>query len=308
MFQVKASGNQGRMIQEIIRNKELERFISTALEASESIAADLTLYQNEERVLNAHATPLKGGAQENIGILVVLNDVTQFRKLETMRRDFVANVSHEIKTPLTAIKGFVETLHEGAVNNPEEASRFRGIIEKHVNRLAAIIDDLLKLSRIEKEEKDNIVLEAHPIKGIIQSAIQVCQPKANAKSIQMHVDCEDGISANIDVHLMEQAVIDLLNNAINYSENNSSIQVTAGFSESEVLISFEDNGIGIAKEHLPRLFERFYRVDKARSRKLGGTGLGLSIVKHIVQAHGGKITVESTSGKGSIFIIRLPKL
>lgn len=308
MFQLKASGNQDRMIQEIIRNKELERFISRALEARESIAADLTLYLNEEKVLNAHTTPLKGGAEENIGILLVLNDVTQLRKLETMRRDFVANVSHEIKTPLTAIKGFVETLHEGAVSNPEEADRFLGIIEKHVNRLAAIIDDLLKLSRIEQEERDNIVFEKHPIKGIIQSAIQVCQPKANVKNIQIQVECEDGISANIDVHLMEQAAVNLLDNAINYSENNSSILVTAGFSESEVLINFEDNGIGISKEHLPRLFERFYRVDKARSRKLGGTGLGLSIVKHIVQAHGGHITVQSTHGKGSTFTIHLPNL
>jgi two-component system phosphate regulon sensor histidine kinase PhoR len=307
MFQLKSSKIQGRMIQEIIRHKELERFISRALAANKSIATDLTLYQNEERVLNAHTTPLKGAAQENIGILVVLNDVTQLRKLETMRRDFVANVSHEIKTPLTAIKGFVETLNQGAVSHPEESERFLGIIEKHVNRLTAIIDDLLKLSRIEQEEKDNIVLETRPIKGVLQSAIQVCQPKADAKNIQIQVDCENGISANMDVHLMEQAVVNLLNNAINYSENNSRILVTVGPSESEVVIRFQDQGIGIANEHLPRLFERFYRVDKARSRKLGGTGLGLSIVKHIVQAHGGQITVQSTPGKGTTFMIHLPK-
>ena len=175
------------LIQEIIRHKELERFISKALAANESIAADLTLYQNEERVLNAHTTPLKGAAEENIGILVVLNDVTQLRKLETMRRDFVANVSHEIKTPLTAIKGFLENLHDGAVSNPTEANRFLGIIEKHVNRLAAVIDDLLKLSRIEQEEKDNTVFETRPIKGIIQSAIQVCQTKADEKNIQIQL-------------------------------------------------------------------------------------------------------------------------
>ena len=306
MFQLRSSGVQGRMIQEVVRHKELERFISEALSANDSIAVDLTLYQDEERVLNAHTTPLKGAAEENIGILLVLNDVTQLRKLETMRRDFVANVSHEIKTPLTAIKGFVETLHQGAVSNPDEAERFLGIIDRHVHRLEAIIDDLLKLSRIEQEEKDHIVFEKHPIKGIIQSAVQVCQAKATARNIQIQVDCAIDTSANMDVHLMEQAAVNLLDNAINYSEKDGSILVTAVFSDSEILISFEDNGIGIAKEHLPRLFERFYRVDKARSRKLGGTGLGLSIVKHIVQAHGGKISVESTHGKGSTFTIHLP--
>lgn len=307
MFQLKSKNVQGRMIQEIIRHPELERFISNALHSKESITTDLILYHNDEKVLNAHTTPLKGASEENIGILVVLNDVTQLRKLETMRRDFVANVSHEIKTPLTAIKGFVETLHQGAVSNSEEAGRFLGIIEKHVNRLAAIIDDLLKLSRIEQEEKDNIVLEERPVKGILQSAVQVCQSKASAKNIEIQVDCDDHTTAHVDAHLLEQAAVNLIDNAINYSEENSYITVSAVSSDSGVSLKFKDSGIGIASAHLPRIFERFYRVDKARSRKMGGTGLGLSIVKHIVQAHRGNIMVNSIAGKGTTFVIHLPK-
>lgn len=309
MFQIDSTDSHGKMLQEVIRNNKIQRLVVKALSEDRSASEDITLYQNGERILNAHTTPLRGAAEERIGSLVVLNDVTHVRKLETVRRDFVANVSHEIKTPLTAIKGFVETLHQGAIDRPEEAQRFLGIIEKHADRLSGIIDDLLKLSRIEQEdESKKIIFEKRPVKGIIQSAIQVCRPKADAKEIAVHLTCEDGIRANVDVHLMEQAAVNLLDNAVKYSEQRSVIRVDVGSTGSEILIRFQDQGIGIAKEHLPRLFERFYRVDKARSRKLGGTGLGLSIVKHIAQAHGGRVTVESTPGKGSTFCIHLPKI
>ncbi len=308
MFQIDATDIHGKILQEIIRNTEMHRLIVKALSEDTSASRDITLYQNGERILNAHTTPLRGADENRIGTLVVLKDVTHVRKLETMRRDFVANVSHEIKTPLTAIKGFVETLHQGSIDRPDEAERFLGIIEKHANRLSAIIDDLLKLSRIEQEDEGKkISLERGPIKGIIQSAIQVCQSKADAKQIAVHFSCEDGIQASVDSHLIEQAAVNLMDNAIKYSEKESDIRVEVKSSGEEILICFQDHGIGIPKEHLPRLFERFYRVDKARSRKLGGTGLGLSIVKHIAQVHGGRLTVESTPGKGSTFCIFLPK-
>jgi two-component system phosphate regulon sensor histidine kinase PhoR len=224
-----------------------------------------------------------------------------------MRKDFAANVSHEIKTPLTAIKGFVETLMSGAVNHPEEAARFLGIIEKNTNRLNAIIDDLMKLSLIEqKTDKKEILLENRPLIPILKSACQVCQPMADEKAIQILLSCEETLSMNLNAALIEQAFVNLLDNAIKYSGPDSSIEIEAKQINAEVVILFRDHGIGIASEHLPRLFERFYRADPSRSRKLGGTGLGLAIVKHIVNAHGGRITVESTPGKGSEFIIYIP--
>jgi two-component system phosphate regulon sensor histidine kinase PhoR len=245
--------------------------------------------------------------QEQIGTLVVFRDVTQLRHLEVMRSDFVANVSHEIKTPLTAIKGFVETLQHGKVKKHKEVQRFLGIIQKHVERLNTIIDDLLTLSRIEQEDKEKpITLQEYKIGDIFQSAAQICHSKAEEKGIGLDLVDKLGIIAKFDAYLLEQAVVNLIDNAIKFSEPESHIKVMADQTDTEIRIQVQDQGIGIAQKHLPRLFERFYRVDKARSRNLGGTGLGLAIVKHIAQAHGGYVTVESTLGKGSTFTIHLP--
>jgi two-component system phosphate regulon sensor histidine kinase PhoR len=275
----------------------------------ESIEDDIVLHNDEERVLNIHSSPLQDAKEARIGILVVINDVTKLRRLENVRRDFVANVSHEIKTPLTAIKGFVETLHDGTVEKPEDIERFFGIVIKHINRLDAIVEDLLTLSRIEKEDTGKeIKFETGSIKDVIETAIQVCQAKADKKNIHIDLSCDKEITAKIDPALLDQAMVNILDNAIKYSEKGSAVYVECSSMEREIIISIKDHGIGIAKKHLPRLFERFYRVDKARSRELGGTGLGLAIVKHIVQAHGGRITVESTPGKGSTFAIHLPRL
>jgi two-component system phosphate regulon sensor histidine kinase PhoR len=219
----------------------------------------------------------------------------------------VANVSHEIKTPLTAIKGFVETLHHGKVETEEETTRFLEIIQKHVDRLNSIIEDLLTLSRIEQEDEEKtITLQMGKISDVIQAAAQICRSKAEEKNIQIDILDHDKINAKFDPPLLEQAVVNLLDNAIKYSDPERAIGVKAVKIDFEILISVEDHGSGIAQKHLPRLFERFYRVDKARSRQLGGTGLGLAIVKHIAQAHGGRISVKSTLGKGSVFTIHLP--
>ncbi len=295
-------------IQEAIRVSELQRFVKRALLSVESIEDDIVLNHNEERILNIHSSPLQGAGKKRIGILVVINDVTRLRRLENVRRDFVANVSHEIKTPLTAIKGFVETLHDGTVEKPEDIERFFGIIIKHINRLDAIVEDLLTLSRIEQEDtRKEIKFETGTIKDILETAIQVCQAKADKKNIHIEPVCDKEITAKIDPALLDQAIVNILDNAIKYSEKGSSVYVECSSMEKEIIISIKDQGIGIAKKHLPRLFERFYRVDKARSREIGGTGLGLAIAKHIVQTHGGKISVESTPEQGSIFQIYLPK-
>lgn len=297
----------GRHIQEVIRNLALQRFVIGALSSAKTVGDDFLVFRGGERLLNVNCSPLFDATNRQIGTLLVMNDVTQLRHLENVRSDFVANVSHEIKTPLTAIKGFVETLQQGSVDKPEEQERFLDIVLKHVNRLNAILEDLLSLSRIEKENDQNeIQLESGSIKEVVRTAVQVCQPKAAAKNIQVTLDCPDEITTRIDATLLEQALVNLIDNAIKYSGHDSPVQIRAGRKDSEVIIHITDLGPGIPRQHLPRLFERFYRIDKARSRKLGGTGLGLSIVKHIVQAHGGYVAVESTLGKGSTFIIHLP--
>jgi two-component system phosphate regulon sensor histidine kinase PhoR len=308
IFECDPAQCQDKNIQEVVRNLPLQQFIRHAISGREPEQEDIVLYQNGEKILNLKSSPLLDAGKDQIGTLVVINEVTQLRRLENMRKDFVANVSHEIKTPLTAIKGFVETLHQGSVDTPEEAERFLGIIQKHVDRLSSIIDDLLSLSRIEQEdERQSIEFETKPIIDIFKSAMQICRSKADEKNIDIQIACGEPLESSFDSSLLEQAVVNLLDNAIKYSEPDSAIHLTADLSDSEVRIMVEDQGIGIAKKHLPRLFERFYRVDKARSRKLGGTGLGLAIVKHIAQAHGGQVTVKSTAGKGSTFTIHLPK-
>ncbi len=308
MFKSRSSDLEQRSIQEVIRNSELQKIIKKAISSGEHSEGDVALYQDEEIILNVQTTSLLDEGEDFIGILVVLNDVTRLRRLENMRKEFVSNVSHEIKTPLTAIKGFVETLSQGAMENPDEAKRFLNIIEKHVNRLVSIIEDLMHLSVIEQRDKsEGIKLEKGHIRSVIKTAIQVCQAKVESKKIKVNLICHEDISTKIDTQLLEQAAVNLLDNAIKYSEEGGLVQIEVITTDTEVCISFKDYGIGIPKEHLPRLFERFYRVDKARSRKLGGTGLGLAIVKHIIQTHGGYVTVESNPGEGSNFVIHLPK-
>ena len=306
-FGCQAKAAVGRSIQEVVRNTDLQRFVRKALSGEARVEQDIALFSEGERIFDAHGTPLRGAGERREGTLIVLEDVTRLRRLENIRKDFVANVSHEIKTPITAIKGFVETLGDGAMEKPEDAKRFLGIIEKHVDRLEAIIEDLLSLSRIEQEaEKEEILLANHPIRDVLASAIQVCQPKAKKKKVTISLSCSDDLRAEINTTLLEQAVVNLLDNAIKYSHVDSEIKVSAKQNDQDIRIHVRDQGIGIEKQHLPRLFERFYRVDKARSRKLGGTGLGLAIVKHILQVHRGSVDVDSVPGKGTTFIISLP--
>jgi two-component system phosphate regulon sensor histidine kinase PhoR len=293
----------------VILHPELQRLVTKALASEGDVERDVVLYSKEERVLNGHATILRDGEGNRVGVLVVLNDITRLRKLENIRKDFVANVSHEIKTPITAIKGFVETLKDGAMQSPQDAERFLGIIQNHVQRLEALVEDLLSLSRIEEEaEKEAIVLEEKPLKDVLMGALQLCQVKAEPKQIRMELSCAGDVVARISPSLLEQAVVNLLDNAVKYSEAGKTIWVQTDAKPQETLIRVRDEGCGIEKQHLERLFERFYRVDKARSRKQGGTGLGLAIVKHIMEAHGGSVSVESQPGRGSTFTLHLPRV
>jgi len=307
LLEVDSAHIQGRTIHEVVRNSELLRFVARTLVSMWPVEGDIVLRNGGEKFLQAHGTILRDADGRGIGALVVLNDVTRMRRLENVRREFVANVTHELRTPVTSVKGFVETLLDGALSDPENAKHFLSIIARQTDRLNAIIDDLLSLSRIEQETEDEeIVLKEDRIVDVLQAAIQVCETKAAAKKIAIDLECEEGVSVRINPPLLEQAVVNLIDNAIKYSDRKGTIHVGAVMRDAEIIVSVRDHGCGITKEHLPRLFERFYRVDKARSRKLGGTGLGLAIVKHIAQAHGGKVTVESTPGKGSNFQIHLP--
>ena len=298
---------QNRSVQEVVRNSAFQDFVSEALSSGKPVEREMVLVSDRERFVSGHGTLLFDAEGGQIGALIVLNDITRLKRLENIRTEFVANVSHEIKTPITAIKGFVETLFDGEVKEEQDIRRFLEIIIRHVNRLEAIIEDLLRLSRIEKEaESEGIHLVESRVRDTLETAMQVCKANAESKGIRMELDCEETLTAEINPPLIEQAVVNLLDNAIKYSDENSLVRLKAAKGD-EVVIEIIDEGRGIEQEHLPRLFERFYRVDKARSRRLGGTGLGLAIVKHIIQAHKGRVSVKSVPGQGSTFSIHLPK-
>jgi two-component system phosphate regulon sensor histidine kinase PhoR len=300
---------EGRILHEVVRNPDLQAFVASALASDEPVESDVALHVGQEtRDLQAHGARLpQGNGAGGGGAVIVLNDVTRLRHFEAIRRDFVANVSHEIKTPVTSIKGFAETLLDGALDDRADAERFLRIIVGQADRLGAIIGDLLSLSNLESgADGAAIPLERGSMRDVLQVAVDVCEMKAGAKDITLSLSCADDLYAEINPPLLEQAVVNLIDNAIKYSPAGSTVEVAATVEPSGLSISVQDHGPGIAREHLSRLFERFYRIDKARSRDMGGTGLGLSIVKHIAVAHGGWVSVKSTPGLGSTFTITLP--
>ncbi len=307
LFGAERKNIEGRSIQEAIRNSDLHRVVAETLASTAPIEQEITISADGDRFLRANGTPLLDASQNRIGALIVLNDMTRLRHLENVRREFVANVSHELKTPITSIKGFVETLLDGPMKNDPDSEKFLRIIARQADRLNAIIEDILSLSRIEQEsEEDRIEMEEGVVKAIIEAAVQSCEIKAKEKHIKINQSCSADIRAMMNAPLLEHAVVNLIDNAIKYSEDGKEITVGCRQAGDEICLSVVDEGIGISRSHIPRLFERFYRADKARSRKMGGTGLGLAIVKHIVLAHGGTVDVESEPGRGSTFTIRFP--
>jgi len=310
LIDVQPAAAEGRTIQEVLRNPDLQRVVAQTLSGHEPVEADIVMrVGSEDRYLQANGTLLRAGDDESpVGAVVVLNDVTRLKRLEAVRRDFVANVSHELKTPVTSIKGFAETLEDGALDDPVAARRFVRIISGQADRLNSIIGDLLALSTLEQRENEpRLTLEEADVCDVLHVAVEVCEPKAQAKGITIGVSCASGVLAAVNPPLLEQAVVNLVDNAVKYSSDGSAVEVALVEAADEIVISVSDRGPGVPREHLPRLFERFYRVDKARSRDLGGTGLGLAIVKHIARAHGGRVSVDSRVGDGSTFRIHLPR-
>ncbi|MFD1206939.1 two-component system histidine kinase PnpS [Sporosarcina contaminans] len=256
--------------------------------------------------LSVYGAPVIGKHGNWLGIIVVLHDITELIRLEEVRKDFVANVSHELRTPITSIKGFTETLLDGAMAEQNVLKEFLEIIQKESNRLQLLVDDLLELSGIEREGFD-LHISKVTVAEVIQDAINIVSGKLIRKDMSIEMNDFSQITFEVDRDRLIQVMVNLLSNAINYSKEHTTIRINITESDREVIIEVKDEGIGIKQDELPRLFERFYRVDRARSRESGGTGLGLAIVKHLIEAHGGHVAVESEIGVGTSFFIVLPK-
>jgi two-component system, OmpR family, phosphate regulon sensor histidine kinase PhoR len=299
---------------EVIRNSELEGTIRRVIETGKSVTFELNLLSAGGKTFEVNVVAIspspetadshREGAR---GAITVFHDITRLKELEKVRQDFVANVSHELRTPLTTIKGYAETLLEGALHE-EVAPQFIEIINRHTDRLTKIVDDLLMLSKVESKEL-HLKPGRLPVAELIGDVVDFVKGAAEKKGISiLQGDIAASLAVEADRGYLEQVLINLLDNAIKYTSGGGRVTVSAiEKDQKEIQFSIEDNGIGIPKEDIRRIFERFYRVDKGRSKELGGTGLGLSIVKHIIQAHGGNVWAESQLGKGSIFYFTLPK-
>ncbi|MDD4101987.1 MAG: ATP-binding protein, partial [Kiritimatiellae bacterium] len=307
-FGIKGQAVMGRYLGELVRYPELQTLVKACETAEEPLEDEMELSEPEVKRLNLRATALKDLSGKRIGTLLVVSDITLLRRLETVRQDFVSNVSHELRTPVTSIKGFAETLLDGAKDDPAASERFLKIILRQANQLDSIIRDLLDLSRLEQNTKQNLDRQPTPVAGVLKNAIDLCQSRSEPTSLNLSLECQEDLYASVHSGLVEQAVVNLIDNAIKYgvSGGEAKIEIAARREGGAVVISVRDYGPGIENTHLERLFERFYRVDKGRSRDLGGTGLGLAIVKHIALIHGGTADVKSEPGKGAEFILRLP--
>jgi two-component system phosphate regulon sensor histidine kinase PhoR len=312
---VDSANAEGRPLIEVVRNSDLVGLIRRALRGDEGLQSDITMGITQTRSFSITAAPVKAldapasgrdPQAKPSGAVVVLHDVTELRRLERVRQDFVANVSHEFKTPLTAIQGFAETLLAGALDDPENNRRFLEIIRNHAIRLARLTNDLLKLARIEAGKME-VEFSSVSLLELIEGCTETTLLKANRKEITLEITVPPQLPAvRGDAALLRDVLQNLLDNAIQYTPARGHISVSATAGPREAVVTVADTGIGIPLADSERIFERFYRVDAARSREAGGTGLGLSIAKHIVEAHGGKLWVESTVGQGSRFSFSLP--
>jgi two-component system phosphate regulon sensor histidine kinase PhoR len=305
IFGVSRKEAEGRFFLEAIRNNSIYEIINNVLNEGKSLSAEIDLVLPVYKTFEVNATPI---SENNIvgGCLVVIHDITEIRRLETIRSDFVANVSHELKTPLTSIKGFVETLLEGALDDKENNRNFLKIIQSHTARLDNLVDDLLSLSHLESKE---IILKKTKfhLRQLTEEVISGFKSQLKNKNIEIKDELSASVSLAADKNRIEQVITNLIDNAIKFNKEKGFIRIYAEEKNGRVKITIEDSGIGIPQKDIPRIFERFYRVDKARSRELGGTGLGLSIVKHIIELHSGSVGVESNEGFGSRFWFSLPE-
>lgn len=306
IFGFEVSRVMGRRTIEVFPSYRVEELVSKALEGEEAFS-EVEIHDPRQRILKMKVSPLRAEGDNVIGVVLVVDDVTKVRQLEKARREFTANVSHELRTPISAIQALAEALLEGASHNPHLSTHFAKSIYQETRRLANLVDDILYLSRLESEE---IPLHKHLVSpGVMtEKVIDRFQARANEKGVELKVKIPPNISS---ILVNEQYIIislsNLLDNAIKYTPAGGTVSVALEEGEEEISFRVSDTGAGIPTRELPRIFERFYRVDKARSHESGSTGLGLSIAKHVVEKHGGRIEVKSFLGKGSTFTIYLPK-
>lgn len=302
MFDIRSRNVVGRHIYEVIRHAELIELVNRSLEKKGNHESRIEVFEPTQRLLSAVGSkmPTKKGAPG--GAVIVFTDLTHIQRLEAVRREFVANVSHELKTPITSIQGYVETLQDGALKEPETAEKFLNIIAKHSLRLGQIVDDLLELSRIEEiTDGSDTDFPVCKISTLLEACATQHATAAETKDIKIIQEIQDDLERPMDLKLMTHAVGNLVDNAIKYSDKGQQITLRSYLDHGKAVIEVADQGSGIEAEHLDRIFERFYRVDRGRSRDVGGTGLGLSIVKHIARIHGIEVKVKSEPGRGTTF-------
>ena len=306
IFNVKPEEARGRLFLEAIRNNQLNDLVQYVLREEKPKAGEVYAFSSQDLVFEAHAVPLVNDGRMS-GVLIVLRDVTQLRHLEKVRRDFVANVSHELRTPLASIKGFAETLRDGALEDPRHALEFVTSIEKHADNMIALVQDLLDLTSIESGQRTPMI-QSVSVADLVADVIQDLKSIARKKNVEIKNEIASIPSTVMaDKKHLKQILTNLAENAIKFNETGGWLRFTAEPNGTQLKIIVADNGAGIPAQDLPRIFERFYRTDRARSRDRGGTGLGLSIVKHLVEANHGSVTVESSVGKGSQFSVFLPQ-
>jgi two-component system, OmpR family, phosphate regulon sensor histidine kinase PhoR len=305
MFSVKPDDYQGKMFLEVIRNNDLHDILTRVISGGRLIRKEISILLPVEKTFLIHANPLLY-SQKVVGAVMVLHDITEIKRLENMRKEFVSNVSHELRTPLTSIRGFIETMLGGALEDRNNNRRFLNIIDSQAQRLGKLIDDILEISKMESEEP-KLNIKPLDIQELIQEVMISFKPQLDKAKIKLSAQIKDTLpQVYADRDKIKQVLINLIDNAIKFNRENGSIKIGAETTDRVLKVNIADTGLGIPDKDISRIFERFYRVDKARSRELGGTGLGLAIVKHIIEAHHGKVGVESIEGQGSTFWFTLP--
>ena len=294
---------------EAVRHATLDELIAETLGTGEAMRSELSVTDSRthsERYIEVSAVPIKKADDETSGAVVLFHDITELKQLDQIRREFVANVSHELRTPLSILRGYIEVLLDEPETPSEELARILSIMERHSKRLQRLVDDLLSLAQLELSQA-TLELSDVRIDELFNNLIRDWKEKLAAKNLKVIVDlAPEAFTLHADGTRLEEVVYNLLDNAVKFSPENGQIHLRATSRGSDIVLSVADSGLGIGKEHLPRIFERFYRADKARSRELGGTGLGLAIVKHIAQLHGGRVEAESELGHGTIIRVVLP--
>jgi two-component system phosphate regulon sensor histidine kinase PhoR len=295
---------------EAVRHATLDQLIAETLRTGEATRSQISLVDSQthgERHIEVSAEPIKKSDDETTGAVILFHDITELKQLDQIRREFVANVSHELRTPLSILRGYIEVLLDNPTS-PEESARILSIMERHSKRLGLLIDDLLSLARLESSNA-NLEFSIVHVEELFNNIAHDWREKSAAKKLKVFLDLPpEALALRADEARLHEALYNLVENAVKYSHENGQIHLRATKRGDEVVLSVTDNGFGISKEDLPRIFERFYRADKARSRELGGTGLGLAIVKHIAQLHGGRVEAESELGRGTTIRVVLPHM